>query len=217
MNSLLHTLYLMILFTCTHFSLFAMQPHGLARAHRCVEKLFAHALRPGHVHVFMNDAKAITLAPDAQKNITISTSGLIGCTATLLYAKDHAAYQHAILMHYHPDYHKEHLAELERQIYFLSEHAKLFKSIKFLSIMPEDNYWLDQALHTADCNERRKALVDIVQKSSLCSPINIHHTTYNLAPPGKGYYAEVHATLSHNTPSKCKVIHWAGSYNDELE
>ena len=209
--------YLMILFFCAHFSLFAMKPHGLGIIRRCSEQFFAHLLRPGHVHVFMNDAKVITLTTDAKKPITISTAGLIGCIATVLYVKDHAAHQHALLMHYHPNYHQEHLMELEQQIHLLMNQTGSFKSIKFLSILPRDNYWLDQATHTADCQERRKAFENMVEKTCIHPPIDMLNTTYDLAPSGKGYFAEVHVTLSNNAPSKCKVMHWAGGYNGELE
>ena len=205
----------MILFA--HFSLFAMQPQGLGRIRRCFEQLSARVLRPGQVHVFMNDAQAIMLAPDAKKSIILSTGGLTGCTASVLYAKDHAERQHAILMHYHPNHHKEHLTDLEQQIHLLMNHATLFKSMKFLSILPSTSHRLDFASHTAECYEKRKALEEMVQKTSMYPHINMLHTTYDLAPTGKCYFAEVYVTLANDAPSKCSVSHWGDGYRCVLE
>jgi hypothetical protein len=194
-----------------------MKPQGLARIHRYSEQFFAHILRPGQVHVFMNDAKLVTLLPDAKKPITLSTAGLIGCAATVLYAKDVAQRQHAILMHYHPNHYQEHLAELERQIHLLMNLTESFKSMKFISVFPLNNYWLDHATHTADCKKKREELENIAQKTTSYPNINMDYATYELAPSGKGYFAQVYVTLANNAPSKCKVIHWAGGYNCELE
>lgn len=210
----------MIFFGCVHFSLVAMQPHGLnglRRVQRCFQQLSAHLLRPGHVHVFMNDAKIVTLSPDAKKPITISTAGLIGCTATVLYARDVTAQQYAILMHYHPNNHQDHLIELEQQMQVLVNSTKLFRSMKFLSVQPEDNYWLDQAAHTANCRKERNALEEMVKKFAMNFPVDMLHATYDLPPSGKGYFTEVHVTLANNIPSKARVINWATPYQCELE
>ncbi len=217
MNSMIHKAYLMLFFCCTHFSLFSMQPQGFRLIQRWCQQLSAHITRPGHVHVFMNDAKMVSLAPDAKKPIIISTAGLIGCIATVLHARDITGNQHALLMHFHPNYHKEHLMELERQILLLKDHHKTFKSMNFLSILPRDNYWLDQELHTPDCHKRRNALENAVQKSSLHQNIKMLHADYRLAPTGKGYFTEVHVTLANDTPSRYKVDNWIDWYNCELE
>lgn len=201
----------MILFACAHFSLCAMKPHGLRRVQRCFEQLSAHIRRPGHVHVFMNDAKVVTLSSCAEKPITISTAGLIGCTATVLYAKDAAARQYALLMHYHPANHPDHLVELEQQIKLLMNSAKPFKSVKFLSVQPESKHAAQEYY------KRRSELEEVVRKTSMHSPIGMLHTTYDLPPAGKGYFAEVHVTLANNVPSTARVMHWADGYNCELE
>lgn len=217
MNFYKSYLMMLILFACAPFSLFAMQPQGFRLLQRYFQRASAHILRPGQVHVFMNDVKTISLAPDAHNRIILSTAGLIGCTATVLYAKDNAAHQHAILMHYHPDNNEEHLMELEHQMQLLMADGKTFQSMKFLSVLPSDSFWVDQTLHTADCLKKRKALEGMVQKSSRYSQIDMLHTTYDLPPTGKGYCAEVYVTLANNELSKCQVAHWADGYSCTLE
>ena len=185
---------------------------------RGVGRISARILRPGHVPVFMNDAKMITLTPNTQKPITISTTGLIGCTATVLYAKDKTNHKHAILTHYSPACKKEQLMALEQQTKILRAHMPLYDSMKFLIIMPEESFWCDQPTHNANCLKMVNELKTFIKEKSGHDNIQMLNATYSLPSTGKGYTAEVFATLSNDTPSSfCMITDWKKGHGFELE
>src|ERR1700761_8907368 len=161
MNSTHYKLYFIFLFSFAHCALFGM--HTLRLIQKQTERLSAHVFRPGHIHVFMNETKSIQVKPDIIKNVTLSTAGLTGCTAAVCHAKLDNGDQIAMLTHYHPAHHNEHLAELESQLSIWKKDMNSFSSLNFLSILPAEDYYQDQKSHLAICLERRMELCKTIQ------------------------------------------------------
>lgn len=201
---------MLMLTACAFLPLNAMKPTGIRKIYRSCEKLSARILRPNDVPVFMNDAKTITLAPGATKSVTISTGGLIGCIATILYAQDKKQHKHVLLTHFAPHYHKEHLIELEHHAKILQAHMKEWNLMKFIVVTPCCDYADNKNDHDASYNTKHKELQSVINSLYYPTTIPMLHASYELPPMGKGYTTEVHATVSNNSEhSVCVIKNWA--------
>jgi len=199
-----------MLTTCAFLPLNAMKPTGIRKMYRYGEELSARILRPHDVPVFMNDAKTITLAPGATKSVTISTGGLIGCIATILYAKDEKQHKHVLLTHFAPHCHKEHLIELEHHAKILQARMKEWNLMKFIVVIPYCDYADNKNDHDTTYNTMHSELQNVINSLYYPATIPMLHAYYELPPMGKGYTTEVHATLSNNSEhSVCVIKNWA--------
>ena len=89
--------------------------------YRGFERVIAYVAKPTHTPVFMNHSDIIQMDGLVDKESIISTGGLVGCTATVLYVKnEHNQLQKAVLTHY-SNGDSEHGIDLKQRIDQLHE------------------------------------------------------------------------------------------------
>lgn len=210
MNHTLYLRYALLLSACFPFQLSAMQLWKDARRN------IIRTLWPTYTKVFANDTQKIVLKADEKVTKTITTDGLIGCTATVTYARYSNQDKMIVFSHYASSHHQEHLEELKRQLQAMAHHTKIDHLTSILILPDSDdkkfhplNYH-DYDTHSAHCqnklcNEPGCTLKNTI-KNELSNSIQIKHIDYQLPPIGKAHFdADVKVILSHEIPSYCKI------------
>lgn len=164
---------------------------------------------PNYTRVFANDAQKIELAPHENVTKTIETNKLIGCAATVTYAKDQDNHKTILLTHYAPRLQEYHVEDLKHHLKEMTHNKKL-QHLAFVVVLPnipENRHYDEHAAQCKDllCTEEGCVLKQAVKDGSDNHPISMHHAYYDLPPTGKAYFdASVVVKLS-NERSYCKV------------
>lgn len=205
--------YTFIIFASITLTSNAMQV--LKTVYRGFDKMAARILRPKDIPVFMEEAKTISLDPIAQEPMTISTTGLICCSATVVYASDKEGGKHAILTHY-PNNHSNHVPAFKEQIRALikTHGGKNINRVRFLTIMPKESW----SYPHEDPTKTRIALEAVVQENFPCDDKIIEKIEYDLPSLTRFDKTEVYVTISPNkNSSRCRIYNWNKDHNIEFE
>ena len=163
------------------------------------------------VSVRRNTIGAIELMSTENKRAkTISTRGLVGCTATIFYAVDTEGNKHAIMSHF-GDGHEQHIPTLQRPIQQLVACKKIEK-ITFVIVTPEEHDWHKEVMgHQFHCRTHKLDLERMVREQSNCSWVEVIPVSYHIAPPrcNMDTSTSVEASIFHGH-SSCQIYtHWA--------
>ncbi|HLJ31653.1 MAG TPA: hypothetical protein VKU36_04400 [Candidatus Babeliales bacterium] len=211
MNSTLYLRYALLIIAGLSFQLQGMELWKNTRRN------IMRALWPTHTEVFANDTQQVILNTDEKVTKTIKTSGLIGCTATVTYARDINQNQMIVFTHYAPSHHQEHMQNLKYQLQTITQRTKIDHATSIFILPHSDdkkshflNYhdYDTHSVHCQDklCNNPGCTLKNIIKDELHDHSIQIQHVDYQLAPLGKAYFdTDVMVTLSHEVPSYCKI------------
>jgi len=207
--------YIMMLISCTFFPIHSMQ---LVNFFKAVKQ---GTFTDTRVRIPTNGSGTIALAPTETNRPTIYTKGLVGCTASALYAQDSEGRRYAILTHFSDD-NQQHAIELKERIQLLTAHQKI-KMVNFFVITPEEKKEYRELGHQFHCQQMRHSLEQVVAENIQCSNIQTTQVKYDLAPFVRAsiftsYDTEVYSTLSNGKISfECKIINWKRDHTFKVE
>jgi len=176
---------------------------------------------PVHIEVPVSGAATISLAPEQEKIKSISTYGLIGCTATITCMKNTKG-KHVVLTHF-PYRDTEHAPALEQHIRPLVAQDKP-EAVTFITITPRKNEELHDEHHEAYCEQMKNELETVVRTHSGCDNKDIRAISveYNvsLRPiPSRMEYpkTDVFVRISNSNKTFVEITGFGDRQNFELE
>jgi hypothetical protein len=207
--------YIMMLISCAFFPIHSMQ---LVNFFNAVKQ---GTFKDTSLRIPMNGSGAISLTPMEINRPLIYTRGLVGCTASALYAQDSEGRRHAILTHF-SDGNKQHIIELKERIQLLTAQHQI-KTVKFFVITPEEKKEYRDLGHLFHCQQMKYYLEQIVNENIQCSNIQTTQVKYDLAPFVRAsiftsYDTEIYSTLSNGKISfECKILNWKQDHTFKTE
>lgn len=155
----------------------------------------------GSTRVFMNNSGIIRLPTDIYKQPKLSTGGLVGCIAYVVYVQDTHGTQYAGLTHYAArplDRHIRELTDLTHRLHILNN-QQYFQKASCIAIIPKRFQLTQDNIKTAEDAYYQQSAEEL--HSSAKKHIQAFTSTYTSA----GYDAVCNAAVKSYNPTSIKV------------